>query len=195
MMSHMCVNMTRRPSANATFNGHVVLRLLWTGIPSMTKIWVAPVSAIASLDAIVIAAYAHFVFCRVANEGNAACWSFIMCVLVRIAAYVYASDFLDSILVVDPVETFEVMTVMSSSSTITSWDGENIWVVGSDFMLIIENVSLHLNATLLLIAPDLHIWGNTVLWQFLVAQLYPWSMYCCAFCLVNWMSWSVFHIW
>jgi hypothetical protein len=30
----------------------------------MTKIWVAPESAIASLDAIVIAAYAHFEPCR-----------------------------------------------------------------------------------------------------------------------------------
>jgi hypothetical protein len=56
--------MTRRPSANATFNGHVVYRLFCTVIPSMTKIWVAPESAIASLDAIVIAAYAHFEPCR-----------------------------------------------------------------------------------------------------------------------------------
>jgi hypothetical protein len=194
MMSHMCVDMTRRPLANATFNGHFVFCLLWTGIPSMTKIWVAPVSAIASFDAMVIAAYAHFESCRGANEGNAACWFGIGCVLVRIDAYVYASGFSDSILVVDPVETFEVMTVMSSSSTITSWDGENIWV-GSDSTLITENVSLHLNATLLLITPDRHICGNTVLWRFLVAQLYPWLMYCCAFCLVNWMSWSGFCIW
>ena len=68
IMSHMCVDMTCRPSANATFNGHIVFRLLWTGIPSMTKIWVAPESVIASLDAIVIAAYA-----RGANEENADC--------------------------------------------------------------------------------------------------------------------------
>jgi hypothetical protein len=116
-MSHMCVDMTRRPSAKATFNGHVVFRLLWTGIPSMTKIWVAPESAIAAFDAIVIAA----------NKGNAACWIGGGCVLVRIAAYVYASGFSDSIpLVVDPVETFEVTTVMSSSLAITSWAGENI---------------------------------------------------------------------
>ena len=55
----------------------------------MTKIWVAPESAIASLDAIVIAAYAHFEPCRFlgveriplprgktprgANEENADC--------------------------------------------------------------------------------------------------------------------------
>jgi hypothetical protein len=65
----MCVDMTRRPLANATFNGHVVFRLLWTGMPSMTKIWVAPESAIASLDAIVI----HFDACLGANEENADC--------------------------------------------------------------------------------------------------------------------------
>ena len=40
-------------------------------MPSMTKIWVAPESAIASFDAIVIAAYAHFDSCRGANEENA----------------------------------------------------------------------------------------------------------------------------
>ena len=38
IMSHMCVDITRRPSAKATFSGHVVFRLLWTGIPSMTNI-------------------------------------------------------------------------------------------------------------------------------------------------------------
>ena len=78
----------------------------------MTKIWVVPESAIASFDAIVIAAYAHFDSWRGANKGNAACW--------------FGCGFSDSILVGDPVETFEVTTVMSSLSTITSWAGENI---------------------------------------------------------------------
>ncbi len=128
IMSHICVDVTRRPSASATFSGHVVFRLLWTGIPSMTKIWVAPESAIASVDAIVIAAYANFEACRGANEENANCCFVVGCVLVRIGAYLYASDFSDSILPVDPVETLEVTTVMSSSSTITSWAGEkNEW--------------------------------------------------------------------
>jgi hypothetical protein len=40
-------------------------------MPSMTKIWVAPESAIASFDAIVIAAYAQFDACRVAHKENA----------------------------------------------------------------------------------------------------------------------------
>jgi hypothetical protein len=89
----------------------------------MTKIWVAPESAIASVDAIVIAAYANFEACRGANEENANCCFVVGCVLVRIGAYLYASDFSDSIL---PVEPFEVTTVISLSSTITSWAGENI---------------------------------------------------------------------
>ena len=38
IMSHMCVDITRHPSAKATFSGHVVFCLLWTGIPSMTNI-------------------------------------------------------------------------------------------------------------------------------------------------------------
>lgn len=48
LMSHMCVDMTSRPSANATLRGRVVGRLLSTGVPSITKIWVAPESAMAS---------------------------------------------------------------------------------------------------------------------------------------------------
>ena len=102
----------------------------------MTYIWVAPESAIASFDAIVIAAYAHFDACWGANEENA-----------------------DSILFVDPSNMFDVTTVMSSSSTSISLAGGNIWV-GSDAMLITENVSLHLNAMSLLIVPNRHICGK-----------------------------------
>ena len=72
-------------------------------MPSMTKIWVAPESAIASFDAIIIAAYAHFEACNGANEEKA-----------------------DSRLVVEPYKTFEVTTVMSSSSTTNSLTGGNI---------------------------------------------------------------------
>ena len=56
IISHLCVHITVPPSANVTLSGHVVFCLLWTGVPSMIKIWVAPKSAIASFDAIVIAA-------------------------------------------------------------------------------------------------------------------------------------------
>jgi hypothetical protein len=47
-MSHMCVDMTTHPSVRATCRGHVVFHLLTTGVPSMTKIWVAPESAMES---------------------------------------------------------------------------------------------------------------------------------------------------
>jgi hypothetical protein len=52
-MSHICVDITRKLSANATLRGQVVIRLLRTGVPSITKICVAPESAIASLGAMV----------------------------------------------------------------------------------------------------------------------------------------------
>jgi hypothetical protein len=70
IMPHMCVDINRRPSANATLSGHVVFCLLWTGVPSMTKILVVPESVIASLDAIVLVTYAHFDCCLGANEGH-----------------------------------------------------------------------------------------------------------------------------
>ncbi len=57
-MSHICMDSTRLPSANTTLRGHLVFPLLRTGVPSITKIWVAPESAIASFGAILIAAYA-----------------------------------------------------------------------------------------------------------------------------------------
>ena len=36
--SHICVDVTMRPSASATFNGRVVGRRFTTGVPSITKI-------------------------------------------------------------------------------------------------------------------------------------------------------------
>ena len=84
MMSHMCVDITHHPSANATFSGHTVFHLLWRGMPSMTKIWVAPESAIVSFNAIVIAAYAHFDSCLGANDENADSRVFVKCVCIRI---------------------------------------------------------------------------------------------------------------
>ncbi len=151
----MCVDITLRPSANATLSRHVVFRLLWTGVLSMTKIWVAPESPIASFDAIALVVYAHFGCCFGANKENA-----------------------DSrLVVVQPSETFDVTTVMSSASTIILLMGENI-CVGSDAVLITENVSLHLNFMLPIIAPNRHICGNTVLWRFFVLHPYPALMYC-----------------
>ena len=121
-------------------------------MPSMTKIWVAPESTIASFDAIVNTVYAHFEFCHGLTEENA-----------------------DSRLFVEPSETFDVTTVMLLSSTTTSLMEENIRV-GSDDVLITENDLLHVNATLPTIAPNHHICGKTILWWFFIAQLYPWLM-------------------
>ena len=49
-MSHMCVDMTCLPSANAAFRGHVVSQLLMMLVPSSItkKICVAPESAMAA---------------------------------------------------------------------------------------------------------------------------------------------------
>ncbi len=44
-MSHMCVDTTCHPSTNVTLSGHVMRHLVIMSAPSMTKIWVAPESA------------------------------------------------------------------------------------------------------------------------------------------------------
>ncbi len=48
-MSYICVDMTCRQSASDTHSGVVVGCLLATGAPSITKIWVVPESAMASV--------------------------------------------------------------------------------------------------------------------------------------------------
>ena len=54
-MSHMCVDLICLPSGRLIVSGFNAGRLFFTSAPSMTKIDVAPVSAIASDVAIVIA--------------------------------------------------------------------------------------------------------------------------------------------
>ncbi len=49
LTSHICVDITLRPSASETLRGKIVQCLLTTGVPSITKIWVAPESAMALL--------------------------------------------------------------------------------------------------------------------------------------------------
>ena len=56
--SHICVDITRRPSARATLRGQSVGRLFLTGVPSMMNICVAPESAIATCVDSGIAAWA-----------------------------------------------------------------------------------------------------------------------------------------
>jgi hypothetical protein len=48
-MSHICVVQTCRPSGNVALSGQVVHLLFLTGVPSITKIWIVPESAMASL--------------------------------------------------------------------------------------------------------------------------------------------------
>ncbi len=86
IMSHMCVDIYQYSSANATLSGHVVFWLLWTGVPSMMNIWVAPEPAITLFDAIVNAAYAHFDCCAGAavkiGGGNGNAFPFLLLYLV-----------------------------------------------------------------------------------------------------------------
>jgi hypothetical protein len=100
LMSHMCVDKTIRPSANATFSGCVVGRLLMTGVPSITKIWVAPESAMAS-----------YVSRR--NPASPACSVFTRW-LSACALNDCHERFLDN--------TLEMITVSSSSVSSTSAD-------------------------------------------------------------------------
>jgi hypothetical protein len=100
LMSHMCVDQTIRPSANATFSGCVVGRLLTTGVPSITKIWVAPESAMAS-----------YVFRR--NPANPA---FSIC--TRWLSACALNDCCEHLL----DDTLEMITVASSSISSTIAD-------------------------------------------------------------------------
>ena len=54
-MSHMCINLICLPSGRLIVSGFIAGRLFFTSAPSMIKIDVAPVSAIASDVAIVMA--------------------------------------------------------------------------------------------------------------------------------------------
>ncbi len=152
IISHICVDITRRPSANATFRGQVVFCLLRTGVPSITNICVAPESAIASLSLMVPCGHDSFVLTFVVNA-------------------VWYSMFV-------PPETFDVTTVMLLSLMVVYLSGVNV-ILGSNAMVITKN-GLHLRATSLPIAPNRHNFGKTVLWRFLVQHLYPASMYCWA---------------
>jgi hypothetical protein len=136
-MSHICVDITWQPSANATFRGHVVICLLRTGVLSIMKICVAPESAVTSFGVMV------YVACR------------LDCLIGALAENTvwYVMDV--------PSETLDVTTVMLSSSMVMLLMGVYV-KVGSNAVAITEN-GLHLRATSLLIAPNHHNCGKTVL--------------------------------
>ncbi len=116
IISHICVDITRRPSANATFRGQVVIRLLRTGVPSIMNICVAPESAIASLGVMVPCGRDCFL------------WTFAV-------HAVWYSMFV-------PPKTLDVTTVMSLSLMVVYLSGVNV-IVGSNAVVITEN-GLHL---------------------------------------------------
>ncbi len=116
IISHICVDITRRPSANATFRGQVVICLLRTGVPSITNICIAPESAIASLGVMVPCGHDCFVRTFVANA-------------------VWYSMFV-------PSETLDVTTVLLSLLMVVYLSGVNV-ILGSNAVVITEN-GLHL---------------------------------------------------
>ena len=62
-MSHMCVDVTLLPSVKLIVIGLFVVRRFLTGVPFMMNIEVAPVLAIACIEAIVIAfAHSNFLY-------------------------------------------------------------------------------------------------------------------------------------
>ncbi len=138
--------------------------MLKTGVPSITKICVAPESAIASLGAMVNAACR--LDCHVRALAENTVW-YVMNV---------------------PLETLDVTIVMLSSLMVMSLMGVYI-IVGSNAVAITEN-GLHLWAMSLPIAPNRHNCGKTVLWQFFVQHLYPASIYCCALYRLKLTLWS-----
>jgi hypothetical protein len=89
----MCVDITILPLASATFRGGVVVRLLTTGVLSITKICVAPESAMASFVLRQKIAPANSFLCRICSRTQ------------------------DLYILVWPVDMFEAITVMSSPVT------------------------------------------------------------------------------
>ena len=98
-MSHMCVDLICLPSGRLIVSGFNAGRLFFTSAPSMTKIDVAPVSAIASDVAIVIA----FRYCV---DG-------LPIILLAVAASDFGVRRGSARLVV----AFDMTTVMSSDAT------------------------------------------------------------------------------
>ena len=98
-MSHMCVDLICLPSGRLIVSGFNAGRLFFTSAPSMTKIDVAPVSAIASDVAIVMA----FRYCV---DG-----------LPKILLAVSASDLVCCCGSARFVFAFDMTTVMSSDAT------------------------------------------------------------------------------
>ncbi len=88
VMSHVCVDLTLLPSGKFMVSGWIAGQRFWTGVPSITKIEVAPVSAIACNIAILIAL--RFCGKGAPNRSHAAgarfCLTFFFAKIVGIAS-------------------------------------------------------------------------------------------------------------
>ncbi len=113
---HVCVDLTLLPSGKFMVSGWIAGRRFWTGLPSITKIEVAPVSAIACNVAIVIALR----YCGEGAPNRCLAAAATFCLTIFFAKVVGNES----------VVQFEVTVVLSSSTTfiVTLM----IWVVSKE---------------------------------------------------------------
>ena len=170
LMSQTCVDTTCLPSGKLIVSGSFAMRLLSISAPSMIKMEVAPVSAIAWCVVIVIA----FKYCGMGLPNNIhAAMAIVGCALL--ATHLGA-------------ETLDVTTVASSSSVLTVGD----LGVGFRGIVYAEIELLHLFARPKFSAPHRQVFllleGKTNLCIPSVHGSYPAMMSCCA------LSW-VYETW
>ncbi len=163
-MSHTCVNLTFLPSRRLTVRGFVANCLFATSTPSITKMEVAPVSAMAWFGAMVIALrYCGFgmPYMVPANAANnvGSCCGFWWLLVVK----------------------FDMTTITSSLSA-----SETTLLFSVGFRNEAETKLLHLCA---ISAPHRQncpsCFGSLVLCIPLVHGAYPWLIHCCTLPRVN----------
>ncbi len=163
-MSHTCVDQTCEPSGKLMMSGVAVTRLLATSVPSMIKMEVAPVSAMAWLGAIVTA-----LMTAGAITCNDPC----------------SVKSRDNVFGRGKCDLFDVTTIILSLS---SADFHGVFLVGSEEGLYAETKLICLFAKLFVFAPHCQVFlpdGSTVLCIPRVHGSYPAAMNCCAFSQTN----------
>jgi hypothetical protein len=153
VMLHVCIHLTLLPSGKFMVSGWIAGRRFWTGVPSITKIEVAPISAIACNVAIVIAL--RYCGKGVSNRCHAAAARFCL------------TTFFAKVVGDELAVQFEVTIVLSSSTTfiVTLM----IWVGSEE---IAETKCLHVCA-IMFFTPLCQIPGNFVLCIDLVHGSHP----------------------
>jgi hypothetical protein len=162
-MSHACVDLTFLPSGRLTMRGFVATRLYATSTPSITKMEVAPISAMAWFGAMVIALICcgfgmpYMVLAAATNVGS-------RCGFWRLL-----------------VAEFDMTTITSSS-----FATETTVMFSVGFRNEAETKLLHLCAISTPHRQNCHCcFGSLVLCISLVHGAYPWLIHCCAFPRVN----------